>query len=145
MEQFSTRMYIKVRNSGDFKKLLNIDLSKYGLTESASDLFDIADTEYMMEGSLMLSNTDLEDLIGEIVEILPEDCVIFSDTLCMTGETLDYFVCYFGQDIINDYVDLNSIDTELDLTDHYTWIDFLDECGIDVSDIERNYLKEFDF
>lgn len=144
--EYSSRIHVKFRNSRDIERLSDIDISRYGIEIGSDAIFKKGNNDIIIDGGWSVSENDLEDLVNEIVERVPEDCIVISDTLSLDEESVYFYACYFGESIFADNVDdsYNIMFSDGDIVDFVDWVDFLESIGVCISDIERNYLKEFD-
>ncbi len=91
MAQYYTRIHLKVKESGTWKKLLDIDMSKYGFPCSAQDVFSIKRHSLILD-DFPLEEEDLKAFVSDVSGRIRGKGVIIADTTNVNVNPYTYCV-----------------------------------------------------
>ena len=129
MATYSTRIYVKVDNSKLMVKLGAIavdDLGKGFYT--AKDIFSSSAKEsYFCDTESALNESDIEELVARVAEVIKGHGVILADTFSYDYDPMPK-VCFFdGNEISSKLLDLDGGEFQetVDICDTSAWIGFV--------------------
>ena len=143
MAQFSTRIAVRVDSISSWEKLQSMDLSSYGLSIQAKELFSSKKKQIVLGDEWSCSEEMLEKLVKEIVKKNKRSIVI-ADTTDYNVDPFTFGVTYFGQKVetfLAEEPDAGyDLSSEVDISDISAWIAAA-PCAITTK--TQKYLKEF--
>ena len=154
MSQYSGKIYIKVSNSNDWKKLKKIDNSKmneYWLCD-AETFFDKKGQELILNtGEWGIDEFGIENFVKDIVDILKDNCIVIGMTCNFNVDYYTYLVYYFGKKVINEcYDDLDENEALTKMASSCSFesvsecISYLNDNGKKITAKEKDHLKKFE-
>ena len=138
MSQYTSRIYIEVRDKKDWKKLKDIEMAQYWLVESFFE--DCEDKYFYIDGDWSLEEGPMFDLVFEISSRIP-DCIIFADTNNINVDPYNFIVYYLGDRVKTKEME-GDMQWETVLTDPVEWFH---QHKIRLGKLQKAYLKEFNF
>ena len=138
MSQYSSRIFIKVQDANDWKKLEDIDVKKYGFYSNpfenqTDDIFEINCDWSCYEDEMI-------DFIEEIAARIP-NCLIIGDTTNINVDPYDFVVYYTGNCVYSDEIDGDMFwETEIDNP-----IEWMKAADIPLNEARVEYLSKFGF
>lgn len=138
MSQYNSRIYIKVKDAEDWKKLEELDFEEFGFYNNPFAGHD--KLVFEIDGDWSCYENEMESIADEIVERIP-DCFLIGDTTNINVDPYAFIVYYLG-----DYVDCEEIEGEMQWeTQLDEPLEWFEAAGIKLDRKQREYLKKFGF
>ena len=138
MSQYSSRIFIKVQDTNDWKKLSELDMKKY---EFYSNPFEgHKGNVFEINGDWSCYEDEMIDLIEEIAAKAP-NCLVIGDTTNINVDPYNFIVYYIGDEVYSDEIE-GEMFFETDIGDPFGWFTAAD---IPLSDEDIEYLAKFGF
>lgn len=138
MSQYSSRIFIKVQDVNDWKKLHDLDMKKYGFYSNPFE--DVDGAVFEIDGDWSCYEDEMIDLISEIAEKMPNSLII-GDTTNINVDPYDFIVYYTGDGVYDDEIE-GDMFFETDIGDPIGWMKTAD---IPLNDDRLEYLAKFGF
>jgi hypothetical protein len=138
MSQYNSRIFIKVKDVEDWKKLSDIDFKNFGFLANP---FDGNDKEsFEIDGDWSCYEGELEDFVYAIDSKI-HDCLIFADTTNINVDPYAFIAYKIGEDVNCDEIE-GDFQWETSIDDPFGWFEI---AGIKLSDKKIEILKDFGF
>ena len=138
MSQYSSRIFIKVKNVKDWKKLSEIDMQEYGFLSNPFEHHN--KLTFKIDGDWSCYEDEMTDIIEEIAALVPNSLII-GDTTNINVDPYNFIVYYIGDGVYSDEIE-GDMFFETDISDPIGWLTAAD---IPLSDEDIEYLAKFGF
>lgn len=139
MAQYKTRLHIEVKKSANWKMLSDLDLSKFGLTCTAQELFNTAEKTLTIT-DISVPEKKLKTLIREISKKLGIFGIVIADSTTAESTPYTYGLYYLGSKLHEVYWEEPDERCRMaetaDLSDMVQWLT-MGQCEISASEAQN--------
>lgn len=145
MSQRVTRIHIVVKNKADWEKLYGIDwLEDYGLIGTGEDIFGECDKHFVCDE---LACDDIESFMYDIIDCLPQACLMISDSTDLNVDPYTNTFYYLGGEFLegrffdeDTHPELCDMFHKTNINDIKGWFEY---GQLLLNEEEVEYMKEF--
>ena len=135
MAQYKTRLHMEVKNAAVWKKLSDLDVTKYGFESTAEELFSTGEKTLTVTWSC--PEKKMKTLIREISKRLSISGILIADSTAVDTEPYTYGLYYLGSKMHEIYFDESDERCDMaektDISDMIEWLTY-GQCEISASE-----------
>ena len=135
MAQYKTRLHMEVKNAAVWKKLFDLDMTKYGFDGTAEELFSTKEKTLTLNFSC--PEKKLKTLIREISKRLSISGILIADSTEADAAPYTYGLYYLGSKMHEIYFDESDercdMSEKTDISDMVQWLTY-GQCEISSSE-----------